>query len=195
MISIRSKPASLFQAFCSSSIRNRRIRSSLYVEVSSLTRMHSCRRQLVVASSAIIFRALHSLKDIFSDSDNNGVFETLVHLYARTVQGCPKGCLQKSKYPGDTGSCGAHPIDVPPRWRSPSQRSRSVAFGRWRSTALFSPADVLSSAVLQTGDVEFFSHFRLASRGCCSDSALVALLRPVVHTGTSSQCFGRFLGR
>ena len=44
MISISSKRSSLFQAFCSSSIRKRCIRSSLCDEASFLTRMRACTR-------------------------------------------------------------------------------------------------------------------------------------------------------
>ena len=39
---------------------------------------------------------------------------------------------------------------------------------------------MFSSAVLQTGDVESFSYFRLAALGYRFDGALLALLRPVV---------------
>ena len=62
MISIRSKPPSLAQAYCFSSVRKRRIYSSLYDEASSLTRMSPRTRQLVAPNSSIILRISRSGK-------------------------------------------------------------------------------------------------------------------------------------
>ena len=42
------------------------------------------------------------------------------------------------------------------------------------------PLMICPAILLQPGFVESSSHFRLASHGCCSDGALVALLRLVV---------------
>ena len=57
------------QAFCSSSLRKRRIRPSLCVAASSLTRIHSRRRQRIIAStSAITFRTSRSFIGIFLKS-------------------------------------------------------------------------------------------------------------------------------
>ena len=51
---------------------------------------------------------------------------------------------KKSKFPGDNGSRDVQSVSSS-HLRFPSQRSRSVAFGRRCSTAAFSPADVLPS--------------------------------------------------
>ena len=56
IISILSKPPSLFQAACFSNIRTRRICSSLYDEASSLIRMSLRTRAWVAANSDIIKR-------------------------------------------------------------------------------------------------------------------------------------------
>ena len=66
------------------------------------------------------------------------------------------------------------------------------ALDRWRlgdgaQRCSFNPADVPPSCPSSGWVCGIFSHYRLASRGCCSDGALVALLRSMVHTGASSQ--------
>ena len=67
------------QAFCSSSLRKRRIRPSLCVAASSLTRIHSSRRQLTASTSAITFRTSRSLIGIFLKS-NEKLSVTCVYL-------------------------------------------------------------------------------------------------------------------
>ena len=77
-ISILSKPPFLFQAACFSSIRTRRICSSLCDEASSLSQMSSRKRQTIAANHAIIKQTSCFGIFIFSNSDKNGVFETHV---------------------------------------------------------------------------------------------------------------------
>ena len=56
----------------------------------------------------------------------------------------------------------------PPDWRSPSQRSRSVAFGRWCPTALVQFFNI-PQLFFRLGSWNFLLHFRPAFRGCSSD--------------------------
>ena len=117
MIPIRSKTASRIQVFCSSSIRKRRIPSSLCVAASSLTRIHSRRRQLVTSTFAIVLRTLRSSISIFFNQIKNAVFETRVHLTCSPrgvglLRGCPHGCLPQSRFPDDNGTRDAPPIGV-----------------------------------------------------------------------------------
>ena len=99
MISIGSKPAFQLQTFCSSSIRKRRIRSSLCVVAGSLTRMHSRRRQQVSSISLIISQTSCSLfgKITFSKKQINRELSST----------CSPGCL---RFLRDNSSWGASPI-------------------------------------------------------------------------------------
>ena len=87
MTSIRSKPASRFQPSCFSSVYKRRIRSSLCVEASSVARMHSRRRQLVASNYDPCFRHRALGRPLFPNTDKNGVFEALFHLWFCAAQG------------------------------------------------------------------------------------------------------------
>ena len=118
IISIRAKPAFLSHGFYSSSIQKRRIPSSLCVAASSLTQMHSRRRQHVASNSAIILRASCSLsgKIIFSKKQiKNRVWNSrspVCPCCSGFPWGFPHGCLLHSKSPGNAGSRGAPPISV-----------------------------------------------------------------------------------
>ena len=115
MISIRSKPASRFQGFFSSSIRKRRIRCSLYVAARSLTRMHSCRRQhvafiyliLLRASCSLVGRIIFSKKQMQKRNSRSPVFPLPRATF--TAASRSPGFL---RFPGDNCSRDAPPIDV-----------------------------------------------------------------------------------
>ena len=96
----------------------------------------------------IILRTLCSLIGIFPKSDKKMEYETLVHLCCRAVQGSLGAALTAASHSSGSLAIPALPTLFrwvsPPHWRSPSQRSRSVAFGRWCSTALFNPPIFLS---------------------------------------------------
>ena len=99
MISIRSKPVSRFQAFCSSSIRKRRNRSSLCVTASSLPRMHSrSRRQYVASIPLIILRASCSLH-VGKPFTSNKIKKELSFTDVPAVQGRLHGCFPQSRFP------------------------------------------------------------------------------------------------
>ena len=66
---LTSVEASLFGASCSSSFRKRRIRSNLYGNASSYTRLRLRKRPLVAVNTGIILRESHSLIGIFSNLD------------------------------------------------------------------------------------------------------------------------------
>ena len=75
----------------------------------------------------------------------NGVFETLVQLHAALLRAALRAASASSG-PLPILALGALLRSVSPsRWRSSPQRFRSMAFGQWRSTALFTVADVLLS--------------------------------------------------
>ena len=113
-ISILSKPASRFQAFCSLSIRKRRIRPSLRAVASSLTRIRSRRRQLVASTSAIIWRTSCSLFGEIISSKNRYKY----NFYSSECPLLRDGLTAASRNPGslrvfgDNGSCDALPTSV-----------------------------------------------------------------------------------
>ena len=99
-VSIWLKPASRFQAFCSLSIRKRRICPSRCVAASSLTRIHSRKRQLVACTSAMIFLISLSSIDVFSKSDEK-CSVTRVYLTYSLLQGAVLKAASRS--PGSLG--------------------------------------------------------------------------------------------
>ena len=89
-VSILSKSTSRFQAFCSSSIRKRRIRSSLCVAASFLARIHSRRRHLVTSVSATMFlTSLFFSTGTFFQNQIKKQSVTRVHLTCTPRQGLP----------------------------------------------------------------------------------------------------------
>ena len=180
MISIWSKPTSLFHAFCSSIIRKRRVRSSLCDTASSLTRMRSRMLQHVASNSLIILRTSRSLsgKVIFFQKQIKTEYETLVLLRAALPRAPSKSpdSLSISALATllRTGAFLRSALD---RWR----------LGNGAQRCSLNPADVPLSCPSLGWVRGIFSHLRLASRGCCSNGALVALRRPMVHTGASSR--------
>ena len=102
MISIGSKPTSHFRAFCSSSIRNRCIRSSLYVAASSLTRIHSRRRQLVSYYTSVrVFLTSLSSVGICLKSDEKTQCNSRIHV-------CPLPRATLTATSRSPGSLGLH---------------------------------------------------------------------------------------
>ena len=115
----------------------------------------------------------------------NGVFQTRVHLTCSPLSPRLSGVafMAVSHSPGFLAITALVTLlrwVSPPHWCSPSQRSRSVAFGRKCSTALVQPCRFTPQLFFRLGSYSLLLHFKPASRGCSSDGALVALLRPVV---------------
>ena len=128
--------------------------------------MHLRKRQHVFSYSAIILRASCSLsgKICFSKKQMKTDY-ALLHLCARAVQGsfgaAFTALFHSLCFLAIPTLAALFRWVCSPYWRSPLQRSRSMMFGRWRSTALFNPP-IFSLAVLQTGDVgSFLFHSRL----------------------------------
>ena len=126
------------------------------------------------------------------------MFETLSHLHA-TLLRAASGLAPKVQVPWRYRLSRPPPTCVSLHTGTPLQRSRSVTS---RAMALYGARSTLpmfSSAVLQNGDVESFSHFRLfqpLSAGALM--TLPAFLRPVApFTLLALLCsvLGRFLGR
>ena len=179
-----SKPASRFQAFCSSSIRKRRIRPSLCVAASSLARIHSRRRQLVASTSSIIWRTSCSLlgKIIFSKNIYQVKKNIFVHL-------CPlPSAASRSpgshRFPSNNGSRDASTIgdfsalalffaalSIAGVWAvmpydTPSKTCRYIP-----QLLFFRLGSVVESPTPLQASLSF---------GFCSDRAVLALVRPVV---------------
>ena len=113
-MSVLSKPASRFQAFCSSIIRKRRICPSLCVTASSLPRMHSGRRQLVASTPAMIFRASRSSISVFFHKSDE---KTQCNSRSPDLKSASRASLTTAfrspgslGFPGDNGSRDATPI-------------------------------------------------------------------------------------
>ena len=103
IMSIRSKPASRFQASCSSSIPN-----AAFDHVCALRQapspgcIHAGANMLPL--NLIILRASCSLGKSWTME--------LSFTCVLAAQGYPHGCLQQSRFPDDTGSRGASPTGV-----------------------------------------------------------------------------------
>ena len=79
-------------------------------------------------------------------------------------------------------------------------RSIGCVLGDGALRRSFNPADVFPSCPAECGRgvlLRFYLHSRLASHRCCSDGALLAFLRRVIHNTLALFCsaLGRFLGR
>ena len=110
------------------------------------------------------------------------------------AQGCPHGCFPQSRFP-----------QVPWRyWLSRRSSALALSFaklsigGVW-AMMLYGTRTTLrySSAVLQTGAVEYSTTLPTSLRGCSSDGTLAALLRPVAPFTLALICsvLCRFFGR
>ena len=133
VISIRSKPASRLQAFCSSSIRKRRIRALVY----ALRRTPSpgC-----IHAGANLFYVCDHLADIalldrhlfLNQMEKRS--STHVHLTCSPRPRLPSWLPPAIKVASDSLAITTLAVLLrsvsPPYWCSPSQRSRSVASGR-----------------------------------------------------------------
>ena len=191
MISIRSKPASRFQASCSASIHKCRIRliCALRQALSPGRILATTNLLPLILLSFCGHRAPSRQFFFFQNQIKNKVFETLVHLWSALLRAALRAA---SESPGS--------LAIPALVALPALALSFAALsigGVWAMSLDGAPSTPLMfcpAVFFQAGFVESFSHFRLASRGCCFDGTLVALLRPVVHTGASSRCSRPFPG-
>ena len=195
VVSLLSKLASRFQAFSSSIIRKRRNHPSLCNATSSLTRIHSRRRQFVDSTSSIIWWTSCFLfgKIIFSKNRSKNNFYSPVCPLTRAASRSP-GSL---RFPGDNGSHDAPPTGV---FYALALSFAALSIGGVWTMVLYgapSKLPMYPPAVLQTGVKSILLHSRPASRSCSSDCALVTLLLQVAPFTQALLCsaLGRLLGR
>ena len=122
------------------------------------TYIHTYTRSRVTLYYVIILRTSRSGKVLFF-FQNQIKTECLELAFTRPGVHAAQGSFQKSRFPGD--SCSALPIDVSSCSGTPSQRSRSVGSSTMVLYDAPSTLSMFSADVLQIGEVESFSHFRL----------------------------------
>ena len=188
MVSIRSKLASRFQVFCSSSICKRRIHPSLCIAASFLARILSRRCQLAAYTSAMIF--LTSLPDRHFLNKMKKRSVTRVNLCVR----CPEPPSWRSPVVQvPSGSLAIAALATILRsvsslhWRSPSQRSRLLASGRLMRQS-FKTIDVSPSCFSDWGRRVSYFQANLPWLMLWWRTRRAPLTGGSYHTGASSQC-------
>ena len=177
-----SKPVSCSQAFCSSSIRKRRICPSLCVAASSLTRIHSHRRQLVASTSAMSFLTSLSSIDIFSKPDEKRSV-TRVQLTCSPRQRLPSRLPPVVQVPsGFLAIAGLATLlrsVSSPHWRSPAALSIT---GVWAvsSTLIQKPPKLCPAVLLQAEIVEAYTFLQVIA---LSRSPYACTAGGFLHTG------------